>query len=216
MADQIKIITVDDHEIFRKGLNMVLNQMNDTKVIAEASNGKEFLSLLNANNPDLVFMDIRMPLMDGIEATKIAIGKYPDIKIIAISMFGEEENLENMIKAGAKGFLLKNINREEIELAIKQVMGGRNYYSSELLPYFTHKFLNVTNDSGNEISFTKREMEILKLVAKGMSSKEIATKLFISKRTVDGHKANMILKTGSKNVIDLLLYAIKNKYVKIE
>ncbi len=215
MKDQIKVIIVDDHEIFRKGLKVVINQFESTKVIAEASTGKEFHNLLNSKNPDIVFMDIRMPEMDGIEATKLAVGKYPGIRIIAISMFGEEEYLENMIKAGAKGFLLKNINREEIEIAIKQVMEGKNYYSSELLPYFTQKFLNVSNDSGNEVRFTKREMEILKLVTKGMSSKEIASELYISKRTVDGHKANMILKTGSKNVIDLLIYAIKNKFVKI-
>ncbi len=215
MEDQIKIIIVDDHEIFRKGLKVVINQFESTEVVAEAGNGKEFMDLLNSYKPDIVFMDIRMPVMDGIEATTLAIGKYPDIKIIAISMFGEEENLENMIKAGAKGFLLKNINREEIELAIKQVLEGKNYYSSELLPYFTRKFLNDSNDSGNEVSFTNREMEILKLVTKGMSSKEIASELFISKRTVDGHKANMILKTGSKNVIDLLIYAIKNKFVQI-
>ncbi len=215
MEDQTKIIIVDDHEIFRRGLKVVINQFESTKVIAEAGNGKEFHNLLNSHSPDIVFMDIRMPEMDGIEATKLAVDKYPGIRIIAISMFGEEEYLENMIKAGAKGFLLKNINREEIEIAIKQVMEGKNYYSSELLPYFTHKFLNNSNDSGYDVRFTKREMEILKLVTKGMSSKEIASKLYISKRTVDGHKANMILKTGSKNVIDLLIYAIKNKFIKI-
>ncbi len=215
MEDIIKILTVDDHEIFRKGLNLILNQMDKIEVIGEASNGKEFLNLLNSHKPDIVFMDIRMPVMDGIEATKLAISKYPDIKIIAISMFGEEEYLENMIKSGAKGFLMKNINREEIEYAIMQVVAGNNYYSSQLLPYFTQKFINTSNKSENETHFTKRELEILKLITKGLSSKEIASKLYISKRTVDGHKANMILKTGSKNVIDLLIYAIKNKFVKI-
>jgi len=215
MKNKIKIITVDDHEIFRKGLNIVINQLDDTEVIAGASNGKEFLYLLNSHKPDVVFMDIRMPVMDGIEATKIAINQYPEINIIAISMFGEEEYLENMIKAGAKGFLLKNTNREEIAYSIKQVLSGNNYYSSELLPYFTRKFLHITNESEDEVKFTKREIEILKLVTKGLSSKEIGEKLFISKRTVDGHKANMINKTESKNVIDLLMYAIKNNLVKI-
>ena len=215
MKSQIKIITVDDHEIFRKGLKVVINQFESTEVIAEAGNGKEFLNLLNSHKPDIVFMDIRMPVMDGIEATKHAISKYPDIKIIAISMFGEEEYLENMIKAGAKGFLLKNINREEIEYAIRQVVTGNNYYSSQLLPYFTQKFINTSNNTEKESHFTKRELEVLKLITKGMSSKEIASKLYISKRTVDGHKANMINKTGSNNVIDLLIYAIKHKFIKI-
>jgi DNA-binding NarL/FixJ family response regulator len=215
MEKSIKIITVDDHEIFRKGLNMILNQIPSVEVIAEAGNGVEFLNTIKIFEPDIVFMDIRMPGMNGIETTRKALERNPNLKIIAISMFGEEEYLENMIKAGAKGFLLKNIDKEELTLAIQQISSGKNYYSSDLLPYFTQKFIYKSNNNQNEICFTKREFEVLKLIAKGHTSKEIALNLYISKRTVDGHKANMISKTGSKNVIDLLIYSIKNEFVKI-
>lgn len=213
--DKIKIITVDDHHIFRSGLNLVLNQIESVEVIAEAGNGQEFLNTLIVHTPDIVFIDIRMPVMDGIEATKKAIELYPNIKIIAISMFGEEENLENMIKAGARGFLLKNIDAREIEYALKQVYKGKNYYSSELLPYFTNKFINPEEKIKSDISLTQREIEILKLVAKGLTNKEIASQLYISKRTVDGHKANILAKTDSKNVVLLLLYALKHGLVKL-
>jgi len=129
-------------------------------------------------------------------------------------MFGEESYLEKMIAAGAKGFLLKNIEKEELEKAIKTIYRGGQYYSPELLPYFTNKFLGE-NYEGSENLFTKREKEILKFAAKGLTSKEVGEKLFISQRTVEGHKANMIDKSGSKNMIDLIVYAIKNKLVSI-
>ena len=212
----IKIITVDDHQIFRQGLTMILNRLNNVEVIAQAADGKEFLDILKSGiNPDIVFMDIRMPLMNGIEATKAALKIHPKLKIIAISMFGEEENLENMIKAGAKGFLLKNINRDEIEHAIRQVISNSNYYSTELLPYFTKKYLNPAEQGKTLSGLTKRELDVLKLIAHGYTNKEIAEKLFISKRTVDGHRANIFDKTDSKNVVELLIFAIKNKLIKI-
>ncbi len=212
----IKIITVDDHQIFRQGLTMILNRLDNVEVIAQAADGKEFLDILKSGiNPDIVFMDIRMPLMNGIEATKAALKIHPKLKIIAISMFGEEENLENMIKAGAKGFLLKNINRDEIEHAIRQVISNSNYYSTELLPYFTKKYLNPAEQGKTLSGLTKRELDVLKLIAHGYTNKEIAEKLFISKRTVDGHRANIFDKTDSKNVVELLIFAIKNKLIKI-
>jgi DNA-binding NarL/FixJ family response regulator len=210
----VKIITVDDHEIFRKGLNMILKRIADVEVIAEASNGVELLELLEQHAPDLILIDIQMPEMDGISATQKALTKYPDLKIVAISMFGQEDNLEKMINAGARGFLLKNIGRAELEIAIQQVSMGNNYYSSELLPWFTHKFIDKKKSKDNT-SLTDRELDILKLIAKGMTSKEIADQLYLSKRTVEGHKANMIAKTGSKNAIDLLVFAIKKDLVRI-
>lgn len=210
----VRIITVDDHEIFRKGLNMILKRIPNAEVIAEASNGAELLEILDQRTSDLVLIDIQMPVMGGIEATQKALVKYPDLKIVAISMFGQEDNLEKMINAGASGFLLKNIGRAELEIAIRQVSMGNNYYSAELLPWFTHKFINK-KEKQDGTSLTERELEILKYLAKGMTSKEIADKLFLSKRTVEGHKANMIAKTGSKNAIDLLVFAIKNDLVKV-
>lgn len=214
MSDKIKIIIVDDHELFRQGMVMVIEKMENCEIVAEASNGYDFLEQLNRHEADLVFMDIKMPKMNGIEATQHALQRNPDLKIVAISMFGEEKYLQKMLNAGVKGFLLKNSNIDQIENAINLVMEGKNCYSDELLGYFTNKY--ISKDSENEVSLTKREIEVLELVAKGLSNQEIADKLFISRRTVDGHKSNLILKTGSNNVVELLIYAIKNNLVNID
>ncbi len=215
MEDSIKVLVVDDHELFRKGVTMVLRKMNNVEVIGEAENGKEFLAMLNSHKPDVVFIDIKMPIMNGIEATEIATNRFPGIKIIALSMFGEEEYLHKIINAGAKGFLLKNSSISEIERAVNLVYNGKNCYSDDLLGYFTSKFINKKSKQDDFIRLTNRELEVLELVAKGLSNAEIADALFISKRTVDGHKANLISKTGSKNVVDLLIYSIKEGLVSI-
>jgi DNA-binding NarL/FixJ family response regulator len=215
MYKTIKVIVVDDHELFRQGVVMVINRMEGTRVIGEANNGKEFLRLLNSEVPDVVFMDIKMPELNGVDATKEALQRYPNLKIIALSMFGEEEYLQKMINAGAVGFLLKNSTIQEIENAIKQVVDGKNCYSTELLGYFTNKYISKKTTDENGVKLTRRELEVLELVAKGLSNQEIADKLFISKRTVDGHKANLIQKTGSKNIVDLLIYSLKNGIIEI-
>jgi DNA-binding NarL/FixJ family response regulator len=217
MKQFIRVFTVDDHEIFRKGLNMILQQIPDVKICGEASNGREFLDKLDpAALPDLILTDIRMPVMDGIQATKEALHRFPNLKIVAISMFGEENYLEQMLGAGVKGFLLKSIGKPELARAIQSICQGQQYYSAELLPYFTQKFLAPPNQPGDPSRFSTRELDILKLVARGLTSQEIGDALFISKRTVEGHKANMIEKTGSRNIVDLIVYAIKNELVRID
>ena len=215
MEKKIKVFVVDDHELFRNGVIMVLNRIENTVVVGEASNGEEFLTKLNSIKPDIVFMDIKMPKMNGIDATIEALKRYPELKVIALTMFGEEEYLQKMINAGGYGFLLKNSSIEEIERAVNLVNQGKNCYSDELLSYFTSKYIKSTNKDADEIRLSKRELEVLDLVSQGMSNQEIADKLFISRRTVDGHKANLIQKTGSKNIVDLLVYAIKKGLVSI-
>jgi DNA-binding NarL/FixJ family response regulator len=209
----VRIIIVDDHDIFREGLKVVINTIENTHVVAEASNGKEFLEILEHKDCDFVFMDIQMPIMDGIDATKLAMEIRPKLKIVALSMFGEEKYLQSMLDSGAKGFLLKKVKRAELELAIKTVMQGNNYFSQELLSFFTNKYLSKGNDT--PAKFTTRELEILQLLAKGYSSMEIAEKCNISFRTVDVHRSNLITKTGSKNVLDMLIYAVINKLVQL-
>lgn len=215
MEDRIKILVVDDHELFRNGVIMVLKRIENVVVVGEASNGKEFLAKLNSIKPDIVFMDIKMPIMNGIDATTEAVKRYPDLKVVALSMFGEEEYLQKMINAGVYGFLLKNSSIEEIERAVNLVSQGKNCYSEELLGYFTSKYMKTNKSLDDKVNLTRREIEVLGLVSKGLSNQEIADQLFISRRTVDGHKANLIQKTGSKNIVDLLVYAIKNKIVEI-
>lgn len=213
--ENIKVFVVDDHEIFRKGLIMVLNRINNIEVIGEASNGEEFLVKLNSIKPDIVFMDIKMPKLNGIDTTIAALKRYPELRVIAITMFGEEEYLQKMINAGGYGFLLKNSSIDEIERAVNLVSQGMNCYSDELLSYFTNKYLKNVVKEDDDYNLSRRELEVLNLVSKGFSNQEIADKLFISRRTVDGHKANLIQKTGSKNIVDLLVYAIKKGLITI-
>ncbi len=216
MNQKIRIFIVDDHEIFRNGLKLVFSKNEEIEIVGEAGSGEEFLSLMETTDFDVVLMDIKMKGMNGIETSGLAIRKCPEIKVLVLSTFGEEEFLHEIINVGAKGFLLKNVNKDTIFGAIKQVYQGHNYFSPELLPFFTNKYLNQNNNISDEVLLTKREREILQLIAKGYSNSEISEKLFISKRTVDSHKNSLISKTGSKNIVSLLIYAIKNKLVKIE
>jgi DNA-binding NarL/FixJ family response regulator len=217
MGKCIEIMIVDDHEIFRKGLAMVINKLKNTKVVAEAKNGEEFLGIIQKTKVDLVFMDIEMPVMNGIEATKQALQKYPNLKIVALSMFGEEEYLQNMVDLGVCGFLLKNISKEDLYRAIQLISDGKNYYSEELLSFFTRKYIQPQKQQqeNTEMNLTKRELEVLQLIAEGLTDVEIAEKLFLSQRTVNGHRANLISKTGSRNTVNLLTYAIKNGLVEM-
>jgi DNA-binding NarL/FixJ family response regulator len=196
-------------------MKLLLTNAGNFNVIAEASNGKEFLKLIEKTIPDIVLMDIDMPEMDGIEATTIALGKIPTLKVICLSMYGEEEYYYKMIEAGVSGFLLKNSDINEVKTAIESVYGGRKYFSQELL-YNVVKNIKSTQVSQELIeNLSERELEVLKLICIGHSNQEIAENLHISKRTVDKHRANLLDKTNSKNTAHLVMYAIKNKLIDI-
>ena len=214
MAD-ISLIIVDDHSLFRNGMKLLLTNAGNYNVIAEASNGIEFLKLIEQTVPDIVLMDIDMPEMDGIEATTLALGKVPKLKVICLSMYGEEEYYYKMIEAGVSGFLLKNSDINEVRTAIDSVCKGRKYFSQELL-YNVVKNIKSTQVSQDLIeNLSERELEVLKLICIGHSNHEIAESLHISKRTVDKHRANLLDKTNSKNTAHLVMYAIKNKLIDI-
>ncbi|MBE9491455.1 MAG: response regulator transcription factor [Bacteroidetes bacterium] len=215
MKETIKVIIVDDHEIFRNGLRMVINNLNHSKVIAEASNGQEFINLIDKEKPDVVLMDIEMPVMNGIEATRLALEKYPDIKIAALTMFNDDAYIDSMIKSGVKGFLLKNISRKDLDRALISIYNGHAFFSNELWDYFTKKAALENKSPKDKLQLTNREKEILQLLAEGLSNKEIAKNLFVSERTIVGHKSNLLAKTNCKNTISLLSYSIKNKLVNI-
>lgn len=216
MDNTVKIIIVDDHEIFRSGLKMVLGKLDYVKVVGEAANGQDFLDLIRKISCDIVLMDIEMPIMSGIDATKIALKENPALKVISLTMFTDDNYVQSMIDVGVKGFLVKNINKETLHKAITTVAGGGNYYSEELFNFFSRK-LNPKEDSNNadDVHFTAREKEILQLLSEGLSNKEIAEVLYISERTVVGHKSNMLAKTGCKSAIGLLAYALRNKLIII-
>jgi len=215
MSNPIKVFIVDDHEIFRNGLKMVFERYRDIEVTGEAGSGEEFLELMENADFDVVLMDIKMGGINGIETTERALKINNGLKVLVLSTFGEEEFLERILQAGARGFILKNVMKEVLFNAIKTVGSGQNYFSPELLPYFTKRFTGNGNNSEPEVMLTDRELEVLKLIGKGHSNDEIAEKLFISKRTVDTHKNNLISKTGSKNIVSLLIYAIKHKLIDI-
>ena len=215
MKGTIKIIIVDDHEIFRNGLKMVLGRLDHIEIVGEASNGQEFLTLLKKVTPDVVLMDIEMPVMNGIDATSSAMQDNPDLRIIALTMFQEDDYIQSMMDAGVKGFLIKNVGKNTLDKAILTVYRGGTYYSEELFNFFTRKFTEPVKPVDSDIALTNREREILQLLAEGLGNKEIADKLFISERTVVGHKSNLLAKTGTKSAISLLAYAIKNGLVEI-
>ena len=210
-----KVIIVDDHTLFRNGLRILLNNLENYHVIAEAANGKQFLELLNTIVPDLVLMDISMPVMDGIEASAIAHQRYPDMKIITLSMYGEEDYYYKMVNAGVKGFVLKNSDIKEVKTALDIVYEGGSFFSSELLQNLVNSLKSAPKSKEFHTELSEREMEILILICQGMSNQEIADKLFISKRTVDKHRANILEKSESKNTAQLVVYAIKNRLVEL-
>lgn len=214
--EAIRVIIVDDHKIFRAGLAMMIREMKEVILAGEAGNGVEFIELLKQTPADIVFMDIQMPEMNGIDATRAAMELFPALNVIALSMHDEREYLEKMLVAGAKGFLLKNTGLDELEKAIHSVMEGNNYFSVELMTLLAQS-MSSRNGGSNEraISFTEREKEVLELTCRGFTTNEIAGKLFVSDRTVEKHRASLLEKTGSKNTVNLILYAIKNRLVII-
>lgn len=210
------IIIVDDHLIFRQGLKSLIANENIANVIGEASNGLEFIKLLTYLKPDIVLMDIDMPHMNGMEATQKALELYPDLKIIAFTMFSDEEYYYKMIDMGVKGFILKSSGINELEKAIEDILLGESYFSNELLRKI------ITNLGRNNVKrntevgrLTPREMEVLRYICKGDNNEEIAQKLYISAKTIKSHRANLLEKTNCKNTPALILFSIKHKLIEL-
>lgn len=207
---KIQVALVDDHQLFRNGVNFIINDTKDIEVAFEASNGQEFLDFLAQYQPDVVLMDINMPVMNGVEATRKAVEQFPNLKVLVLSMFGEVEYYNTMIDIGVKGFILKDIDNEELIDAIRKVHNGGNYFSQELLLQL------IKNKPADDlVDLTRREKEVLELICLGFSNQEISEKLFISQRTVERHRSSLLFKTDSKNSVSLVVYAIKNGLVKI-
>lgn len=211
-----KIIIADDHTLFRNGLRTLLDTHEPFEVVGEASNGKELLGLLEGETPDVVLLDIAMPVMNGIEAASKALKLYPELRIITLSMYGEEDYYFQMVSLGVKGFLLKNSDIDEVHDAINAVIEGGSYFSQELLFNLVSNLKSSSNlHQQSDVELSERELEILLQICKGLSNQEIGDELFISKRTVDKHRANILAKTNCKNTANLVVYAIKNNLVEI-
>ncbi len=212
-GEKCRIIIADDHTLFRTGLATLLGTQDDFLIAGEASDGVELLELLDKERPDIVLLDIAMPRMNGFEAAEKALARWPDLKIITLSMYGEEDYYFRMVSIGVKGFLLKNSDIDQVREAIRSVMEGTPYFSQELLVNLVSN-LKSSSDA-NDAELSEREREILLQICKGLSNQEIGDELFISKRTVDKHRANILAKTNCKNTANLVVYAIKNKLVEI-
>ncbi len=216
MERKVRIALVDDHTLFRTGLVGLLSQHPNFEVIADVGSGEEFLTILPNIEPDVVFMDISMPGIDGSETTRRALAERPELRIITLSMYGDEHFYSLMVECGATGFLPKDSDIEEVYSAVEMVMNGDSYFSTALLDSLTRNMSRLaTTVSTDEDALSDREIEILVEVCRGLSNQEIADKLFISKRTVDKHRANILEKTGCKNTANLVVYAIKNRLVEI-
>lgn len=213
----INIIIVEDHTLFREGLKSLLLSSNKFNVIAEFSNGKEFVDSIFDYNPDLVLIDINMPHMNGIEATAEAKIKKPELKIIALSMYSDQKYYYEMIKAGASGFVLKEATTDELEKAILDVMNNESFFSPKLLQQV---ILNIPNIEAKQkiiqqLEITEREMDVLRLICQGMTNNEISDKLFLSSKTVETHKSRLLRKTNTKNSTSLIIFALKNKIIDL-
>jgi DNA-binding NarL/FixJ family response regulator len=214
-----KVYIVDDHKIFREGLKLLLSTIKDVEVIGEAPNGRKFLEVLPIINPDIVFMDINMKDMDGIESTQKALETNPDLKIVVLTSFEDEEYFNRMTDLGVSGYLLKNSMRDDFEKAIERISEGFNYYSDELIIKLSKKMYHVEKQREKPkeiIQFTDEEISLLKYICQGLTNKQISDLVHLSSRTVESHRARLLDKTGTKNSVSLAVYAINNKIVTLE
>lgn len=213
MTQNLRIALVDDHALFRTGLRGLLEQTAPCQVVAEAASGEEFLEMLQGLEVDVVFMDFSMGGMDGAQTTELALARRADLRIITLSMYGEESYYLRMVKAGACGFLLKDSSIDEVIEAMETVVAGGSYFSPQLLQTIARNIHSPLTSDDDPIS--EREKEILVAICRGLSNQEIADELYISKRTVDKHRANILEKTGCKNTAALVIYAIKMGIIEI-
>jgi DNA-binding NarL/FixJ family response regulator len=216
----IRVLLTEDHQVVRNGIKSLLGKEEGLEVVADVANGKQALELLESGiETDVILTDINMPGMSGIELAALVKSKFPDVKIIVLSMLDNEKYIVEAFKAGACGYILKNVTSDELVFSIKYVCQNNERYicrelSLRLLDKLIYKPNVVVSEEIKDIDLSKREVEVLTLIAEGYTNLEIADKLFTSKRTVEGHRQNLIDKTGSRNTAALIRYAILSGLIK--
>lgn len=209
---QINVLIADDHRMFRQGIIALLEKEKEIKVVCEASAADEIFKGLNEHHIDVILMDLDMGETSGITETEKIVRDYPEVRVLALSMHCEHNYILKMLEAGAKGYILKNTGKEEMITAIKTIAGGDSYFTSEvssiLIQCLTQQNTVRHGSRQENIPLTIRELEVLKLIAREYSNPEIAKELFISIRTVDTHRRNLLEKLGLKNTAGLVKYAI--------
>ena len=206
---KIKVAIADDHTLFIDGIKSILSKEIDIEIVAEASNGLELIKVLEKGLfPNIIITDIRMPVMDGIAVTRILSKKYPHIPILALTMYDQSADVFEMLEAGAKGYVTKDVEKEELIQALKFLMSGKKYFSKNLPEDFSKWFSDACDDE--DITLTRREKEILGLLAKGRTTLQMAQELKLSKFTIDTHRKNIHKKLGIKTNTGLVKYVLKN------
>ena len=215
MEEQINILMVDDHQMFIDGIKSLLRKEQKFKITAEALSGKSALEILKSQKVELIITDISMPEMSGIELTKKVKEKYPQIKVLVLTMHNTIEIAEAVMMSEAEGYVLKNTGKTELINALETIWNGSTFYSTEVLNTLMQTIRKEKNDDIKTIELSERELEVLKLICEENSSEQIAKKLFISRRTVDTHRIHIYEKTGCKTIVSLIKFAIKNNMVEI-
>lgn len=218
---KINVFLVDDHQIVRDGIKSLLLDSTEISITGEALNGKELMEKIGQAKPDVILMDISLPDISGIELTRQITQFYPEIKIVILSMYTQEEFITNAIAAGAKGYLPKNTTQQELLNAIITVHNGKEYYNDTVSKIILENYISTvrkskdTETEKDEENLSIREKQILKLYVEGMSNQQIADKLFISIRTVESHKNHIMQKLGVKSIVELVKYAIRNNISEV-
>jgi DNA-binding NarL/FixJ family response regulator len=216
MREPINLLLVDDHELFLDGLCSLLSAVENIHILSTALNGREALEQLEQHQPDVLLTDLSMPEVSGIELISKVKSKYPAIRILVLSMHDDRETIAEIMMAEAEGYVLKNTGKKELMNAIDRLMEGGTFYSNRVMEIMLDRYKAVTKKQEAEALLTDREVEVLGLIAAERSSKEIAEELFISVRTVDTHRKNLLRKVGASSVIGLLKYGVSHGLVRLE
>ncbi len=218
--EKIKILFADDHSIVRDGLRSIFKNEPEFTIVGEASNGKEAVDLIAERKPDVAVLDISMPYMTGVEAARIVKKSYPTVGVLILTIHEDEEYIQEIVLTGADGYVLKDAGKKEIFDAVRTIANGGTFFSSQVSKVLLDGMVKRTRGSDpfphvGEKKLTNRETEILRLVAEGLTSKQIADKLFLSVTTVNRHRTNIMKKTNIHDAVGLVKYAIRKKIIEI-